>query len=178
MFKRSVILIGMPGSGKSTIGRIVAEACGMDFVDTDHLLAEEIGMSLQEYLDRFGMESFAEKERDILSGLSGSETPRIIATGGSAVLYPDAAENLKKAGTVVFLDCDLPLLRKRLWNFESRGIVIDGVKDREQAILDLYMTREPLYYKYSDIRISQSGKSKKTIVSQVIKSVEEYEAGT
>ena len=178
MFKRSVILVGMPGSGKSTIGRMTASMCGMDFVDTDDLLQDKLGMTLQEYIDRYGHDGFAKAEEDFLRNMKVPEVPQVISTGGSAVLYPEAVENLKKIGTVVFIDCDLPQLRKRLWNFESRGIVTAAGEDREEAILKLYMEREPLYYKYCDVRIEQGRKGRRTIATMVIRGVEEYEGRT
>lgn len=178
MFKRSIILIGMPGSGKSTIGKALAAACDMDFIDTDDVLTKELGMSLQVYIDKHGRDDFAGREEEFLTRFEVTGSPCIVSTGGSAVLYPKAMEHLKQIGTVVFLDCDLPLLRKRLWNFESRGIVLGSEQEKDEAILDLYKTREPLYYKYCDVRIAQGSKSRKTVVNQIIKGVRGYEAGT
>lgn len=175
-FVRSVILIGMPGSGKSTIGRSVAESCDMRFIDTDDLLKEKLGMSLQEYIDVHGRDAFAKEEERFLTGFETGEEKVVVATGGSAVLYPEAVANLKKQGTVVFLDCDLPTLKKRLWNFESRGIVLESDEDKEKAILDLYMEREPLYYKACDVRIDQNRKSRNAVVKQLISEVRKYEA--
>lgn len=175
MFSRSVILVGMPGSGKSTIGRSVASLCGMDFIDTDELLQKSLCMSLQDYIDKFGHDAFAKAEDDFLKNMEAPDVPKVIATGGSAVLYPDAMRHLKEIGTVVFIDCDLPLLKKRLWNFESRGIVTAPGEDKEQAMLKLYMEREPLYYKYCDVRIDQGKKGRKLITDQVIEGVKEYE---
>ena len=178
MFGRSIILIGMPGCGKSTIGRLLSSDCGMKFADTDDLLKDKLGMTLQNYIDKFGREDLAKQEESFLKEMKTPDEPMIIATGGSAVLYPEAMMHLKEIGTVVFLDCDLPLLRKRLWNFESRGIISPENQDREAALMELYMVREPLYYKYCDVRIDQGRKSRKTIVSQIIKGVTEYEERT
>lgn len=175
-FVRSVILIGMPGSGKSTIGRTVAQSCDMKFIDTDELLKEELGMSLQEYIDTNGKDAFAQAEEKFLTELDLGEEKLVVATGGSAVLYPEAVANLKKQGTVVFLDCDLPTLKKRLWNFESRGIVLESGEDKEQAVLDLYMEREPLYYRACDVRIDQNRKNRSTVAKQLISEVRKYEA--
>jgi len=178
MFNSSIILIGMPGSGKTTIGKTVASMCGIGFVDTDELLQKELGMTLQEYIDKFGTDRFAGEEEKFLCSLERPQTPQVIATGGSAILYPDAVKHLKTIGTLVFIDCDLPQLKKRIWNFESRGIVLAAGQNREQALLDLYSEREPMYYKYCDVRIEQGNRGRKSIANSVIKGVEEYEAGT
>ncbi|SCW57518.1 shikimate kinase [Ruminococcaceae bacterium YRB3002] len=175
MFRHSIVIIGMPGSGKSTIGRMVADECRMEFVDTDELLVAHLGMSLQEYIDAKGSDAFAREEEKFICGMEPPAEPRVISTGGSVVLYPKAMEHLKMLGIVVFLDCSLPLLRKRLWNFESRGIVPGEGEDKEQALLDIYSRREPLYYKYADVRVDQSGKGRKTIVNMMIREVELYE---
>ena len=175
-FKRPVILIGMPGSGKSTIGKSVADHCGIGFIDTDDLLVERLGTTLQDYINENGPDGFARVEEDFLKEFDPGSEPVVIATGGSAVLYPDAMLNLKDKGIVVFIDCDLPSLRKRLWNFESRGIVVAPGEDKAQSILDLYMTREPLYYKYCDVRIEQRGMSRRKMVDKLIKEVCSKEA--
>ena len=150
----------------------------MDFADTDDLLTDELGMSLQEFIDKFGRDELAGREELFLKSMEVPDKPMVIATGGSAVLYPEAITHLKKIGTVVFLDCDLPLLRKRLWNFESRGIISPENQNREEALLELYKDREPLYYRYCDVRVDQGKKSRKTIVNQIIKGVAGYEEGT
>ena len=175
---RPVILIGMPGSGKTTIGRSAAELCHVDFIDTDDLLRNSLGMSLQDYIDKYGKEAFAREEEQFLAAFDPGPDPVIVATGGSAVLYENAMANLRKRGTVVFLDCDLPSLKKRLWNFESRGIVLDTGDDREKAILDLYMEREPMYYRNCDVRIDQNRKSRRSVVTQLLSEVGKYESET
>ena len=90
MFKRPIILIGMPGSGKSTIGKALAASCNMDFIDTDDVLTKELGMSLQVYIDQHGKDDFAAREEEFLTGFEVTGSPCIVSTGGSAVLYPKA----------------------------------------------------------------------------------------
>ena len=163
MLTKSVILIGMPGSGKSTIGKSIADKLGVDFVDTDRLIISKAGKPLQTIISEDGLDSFMDMERKLLRELN-TNAISIIATGGSAVLYEDAMAHLKELGNVVFLDADLPLLSKRLWNMESRGIAFAD----EDGLLGVYTEREPLYYKYSDIRIHVRGKTVAEIIQEII----------
>jgi len=173
MLAESVILTGMPGSGKSTIGRYIADRIGADFTDTDDLIAEAGGKALQEIIRSDGLEEFKRLERNVLVGLKPA-TPMVIATGGSAVLYDDAMLHLKSLGKIVFLDADLPLISKRLWNAESRGIAFEEETEGmsgEERLLKTYMQREPLYYRYCDIRIHIRGRSVSDIAREIIREI-------
>ncbi len=161
----SVILIGMPGSGKSTVGKMLARELATDFCDTDDLITQSTGEKLQVTLDKRGREGFLDKERRTLMEFS-PETPMVISTGGSVVLHEDVMKRLREMGTIVFLDADLPLIRKRLWNLDSRGIVFNGNDD---DILTVYKEREPLYYKYSDIRIHIRHRHVGDIVKEIMR---------
>lgn len=163
MAGKSIILIGMPGSGKSTIGKSIADKLGMSFIDTDRLIIDKYGMPLQQIIKEDGLEGFMKKEEAVLTELDNSEYC-VIATGGSAVLYEKAMEHIKTLGTVVFLDADLPLISKRLWNMDSRGIAFASDED---GLLGVYMEREPLYYKYSDIRVHVRGKTVADITREI-----------
>ena len=155
----------MPGSGKTTVGKAIASRLHLSFCDTDDLIVTLTGEKLQDTLNRCGREGFLELERKALLSYEPSGRT-VIATGGSAVLHPDAMEHLKSIGTVVFLDADLPLLRKRLWNVESRGIVSG---DSDDVIVSVYREREPLYYRYSDIRIHIRGKNVRSIADEILR---------
>lgn len=161
----SIILIGMPGSGKSTVGRILAKRLGCGFTDTDDLIIARNGEPLQETIRRRGREEFLESEREVLLNVD-PETPTVISTGGSAVLHEDAMLHLRRLGTTIFLDADLPLLKKRLWNADTRGIVFG--KGRENDIKDVYREREPLYYRYADKIIHIRGKKSSEIAEIII----------
>lgn len=151
----------MPGSGKSTVGKLLAKRLNMDFCDTDDLIIERTGETLQDTLNKRGRDGFLSEERQVLLNLN-PDNPIVIATGGSVVLHADAMEHLREIGTVVFLDADLPLIRKRLWNIDTRGIVFN---DTEDDVKGVYVEREPLYYKYSDIRVHIRGKKVNELVN-------------
>lgn len=163
MLTKSIVLIGMPGSGKSTVGRLLAKRLNIDFCDTDDLIRDNTGEPLQDTLDKYGKDAFLETERSTLVNFI-PDKPMVIATGGSVVLHSDAMEHLKTFGTIVFLDADLPLIRKRLWNLDSRGIVFN---DNEEDVLGVYREREPKYYHYSDIRVHIRGKRVNDLVKEI-----------
>ena len=165
MLNSSVILIGMPGSGKSTVGKMLARELAVDFCDTDDLITQSTGEKLQETLDKRGREGFLDKERRTLMEFS-PKSPMVISTGGSVVLHEDVMKRLREMGTIVFLDADLPLIRKRLWNLDSRGIVFNGNDD---DIMTVYKEREPLYYKYSDVRIHIRHRHVGDIVKEIMR---------
>lgn len=155
----------MPGSGKSTVGKLLAKKLRIEFCDTDNLIVKSTGEKLQDTLDKRGRDGFLDKERRTLLELN-PESPIVISTGGSAVLHEDSMMHLKEIGIVVFLDADLPLIRKRLWNVDTRGIVFNG--DNED-VLGVYREREPLYYKYADIRVHIKDKKTTDIVEEICK---------
>ncbi len=190
MLNRSLILIGMPGCGKSTVGKVLAKKLGCSFLDTDTLIKKKTNESLQETLDKHGKKYFTDIEREVLLELNPSE-PLVIATGGSVILYPDAMMHLGEIGMIIFLDADLPLIRQRLWNVDTRGIIFsDNVNSESQEdsaiellesdssmtdkdeLFDLYREREPLYFKYMDIRVHVRSKSVNQIVTEIIQGVE------
>lgn len=180
MLDQSIVLIGMPGSGKSTVGKLLAKKTKSPFVDTDNLIIAASGKPLQKIIEEDGLLRFNQYERDVIMNLN-PEVPTIIATGGSAVLNHEAMMHLKDVGVVIFLDADLPLLRKRLWNFESRGIVLadtndsntndSNTNDKENSILEIYKIREPMYFKYCDIRVHVHGLGTNKIVAKIIEDI-------
>jgi shikimate kinase len=144
---RNIVLIGMPGSGKSTVGVILAKTLGMDFVDTDLLICKREGSTLQEILDSKGLEEFLNiEERTALdTDLRGT----VIATGGSVPLRDAAMEHLRKNGTIVFLDVPLPELERRISNIVTRGIAFAP----GQTLADIYAIRLPIYRRWADISV-------------------------
>ena len=141
----NVILIGMPGSGKSTVGVMLAKQLGCGFVDVDLVIQDREQALLQDLLDEHGVEAFLDMERDAVCSLH----PRrcVIATGGSAVCRPDAAAHLKTLGTLVYLRTPVEELRRRIANLSTRGIAaLPG-----QTLEDILAAREPLYTQYADL---------------------------
>lgn len=147
--KNNVILIGMPGAGKSTVGVVLAKTLGYDFIDTDILLSRQLGMTLQDYINTHGIEEFLKAEERTALSLDCSNT--VIATGGSMVLSEAAVSHLNDGSTMVFIDVPLEELIRRLKNIKTRGIAIKP----GQSIGDIYRERLPLYMKFADITVPE-----------------------
>lgn len=147
----NVILIGMPGSGKSTVGVVLAKLLGLHFCDTDLVLQQHCGKKLQEIIRTEGDAAFFRHEEEVLAALDVQNT--VIATGGSAVYSDCAMQHLKAGGKCVYLKVAADEIERRLANFSDRGVVIaDGM-----TLADLYAERKPLYEKYADITVSAEG---------------------
>ena len=147
----NIILIGMAGCGKSTVGVLLAKALGMGFLDTDLVIQRREGKKLQEIINGDGLEYFKRAEDAALLSVETDST--VIATGGSAVYYDDAMKHLKAGGKCVYLKVAADEIERRLANFSDRGVVIaDGM-----TLADLYAARKPLYEKYADITVSAEG---------------------
>lgn len=145
--KDNIILIGMPGAGKSTIGVILAKTLGMDFLDSDLAICKETGKTLQEILDAEGQQTFLEIEKQVILSLSPTKT--VVATGGSVPLKKESMEHLKKTGTVIYLKVPLQELEQRLSNIKTRGIAFGPGENLET----LYNYRIPIYESWADLTI-------------------------
>ena len=163
MNKGNIILIGMPTSGKSTVGVILAKILGMDFVDTDLLIQKQSGKKLKEILAEDGLEAFLEIEEKAC--LSVDTECAVIATGGSAVYGRKAMEHFRQIGRIVYLDIDYEMLSGRLHNVRNRGVVLKP----GQSIRDLYEERVPLYETYADLTVSERGRDMEETVQAVLK---------
>ena len=141
---RNIILIGMPGSGKSTLGVLLAKAIGYSFVDTDLIISRRADKPLQKILDNDGLDSFLVLEEEVGSTLECEYT--VVATGGSMVLSDKAMTHLAKMGTVVFIDVPFEEIERRVTNITTRGIVFHP----DETLQDVYRQRLPLYEKYAD----------------------------
>lgn len=146
--KSNVVLIGMPGCGKSTCGVIVAKMLLKNFFDTDLLIQNIEGISLQDIIDTKGIEYFEKAEEEAILNLDIKGT--VIATGGSVVYSDKAMEHLKSLGTVVFLNLGFENMKKRISNFKTRGVVMR----KGNTLLDMYNERLHLYKKWADITIN------------------------
>lgn len=163
--RENIVLIGMPGSGKSTVGVLLAKALGMAFVDTDLELMQRVGKKLQEILDQDGLSSFLAWESDTVCGINVRQA--VIATGGSVVLEPEAMAYLHETSCIVFLDVPLEELQRRITNIRSRGIAFAP----GQSLGEIWKERMPLYRKYADITIPMEVNVEDTVeaVWQIIK---------
>lgn len=162
---RNIILIGMPGAGKSTVGVVLAKTLGMQFVDTDILIQERAGRMLQEILDEDGPDVFKRIEEETILSLQPRNA--VIATGGSVVCSPDAMAHLKSGGVVVYLEIPYAEMEARLKNITTRGIVLlPG-----QSLREMYDERVPLYERYADLTVACSGGDLESVVENVIEAL-------
>lgn len=160
--KSNIILIGMPGSGKSTVGVILAKMIAKRFLDTDILLQNIEKRSLQDIVDKDGHMALRGVEQKVL--LSIQCCNHIIATGGSAAYSEPAMMHLKVNGTIVFLHADLTALSQRIHNYETRGLA----KRPDQSFQDLFEERLALYEKYADITIRSSKMTQDQVCDAIV----------
>ena len=141
VFMENIVLIGMPGVGKSTLGVILAKLIGYRFIDTDLIIQEKTGKLLKTIIEEQGVDGFIETENRICAAVNAHRT--VIATGGSAVYGKEAMEHFRSIGTVIYLDQDFDVIDKRLSDIKGRGVVLH----EGQTLLDLFNERHPLYQK-------------------------------
>jgi shikimate kinase len=165
MNSSNVVLIGMPGAGKSTIGVLLAKSLRMPFIDTDLLIQQQEDSFLQDIINRDGIEKFLAVEEEVILKLNVEK--HVIATGGSVIYSPAAMKHLKSNSTIIYLELTFEEMLTRITNIKSRGIAIGS----DQSLLDLYKERTPLYEKYSDIKVYCSGKHMEEIVDEIKNSI-------
>ena len=144
---KNVVLIGMPGAGKSTIGVLLAKSMLFSFTDTDLIIQSRHSMSLCEIIEKEGTAGFLKIENDVIADCDFTNS--VIATGGSAVYGEEAMKKLKENGIVIYLKLPVNELEKRLGNIQTRGVAMPN----GNTIAELYAEREPLYEKYADITL-------------------------
>ncbi len=158
-------LIGMPGCGKSCMGRAVSRKLGMKNIDSDKLIEAKCGKKLFEIINEVGIEGFKKIEEEVLLTFEGDNV--ILSTGGSAVYYPRVMERMGRLGKIVYLYCSYDVIKERLGDFSKRGVVL-----REgQTLRDLYEERTRLYKKYADIIVDCSGNAYPTYQARVIAAI-------
>lgn len=158
----NIILIGMPGVGKSTIGVVLAKVLGYQFLDSDLLIQKQEKRKLHQIISQEGNEGFKKIENQVNASIEAEET--VIATGGSVVYCQEAMEHLGSIGTIVYLKLSLQALSKRLGNLKGRGVLLK----QGQTLEDLYGERTPLYEKYADIVIDEEGKDLEACLQAVL----------
>ena len=164
---KNIVLIGMPGSGKSTLGVVLAKNLSMGFCDTDVFIQQFEKRKLQDIINAEGVDGFLKLEEKYL--LSFESENMVIATGGSAVLSEKAMQHLKRNATIIYLKVDYHNILKRVKNRKTRGIAMtDG-----QNLKDIYEHRIPLYEKYADITLDCNKRKFYDIVDEIAEIIKE-----
>ena len=163
----NIVLIGMPGSGKSTLGVLLAKAVGYSFVDTDLIISRMAKKPLQKILDEDGLDVFLELEEKVGRELDCDFT--VIATGGSMVMSDMAMQNLKSHGKVIYIDVPLDEIKHRVTNITTRGIAFR----KGDTLDDVYRERTPLYEKYADITVKFSDGTIENTVEKIVNKLKE-----
>lgn len=164
--KTNIVLIGMPGVGKSTIGVILAKVLGYSFLDADLLIQEQEGKLLREIIEEKGTDGFIEVENLVNASIRADRV--IIATGGSVVYGKEAMEHLKEIGRVVYLKVSYAILEKRLADIKGRGVVLK----EGQTLETLFEERSKLYEQYADIEVSEEGLDVEQTVEKLVEALE------
>lgn len=164
---QNIILVGMPSCGKSTVGVVLAKTMNKGFVDTDILIQQAEGKTLQEIINASGNDYFHQVEERELLGFDGENC--VVATGGSAIYFDRAIEKFKEKGKIVYLQVSLETVLERLSNIKTRGVTLA----KGQTLADLYRQRIPLYEKHADLVIAGDGLSVEQVVEQIIEKIKE-----
>lgn len=160
--RQNIILIGMCGVGKSTIGVLLAKATGLSFIDTDVCLQTQSGMPLQKIIERIGVDAFCRIEERFLLDIPAEGL--VVATGGSSVYSETAMTHAAATGTIVHLDLDLATIERRVADPYARGVVIEP----GQTLAGLFAKRQPLYKRFAGLNINCAGKTHEQIVHEIV----------
>ena len=163
---KNIILIGMPAVGKSTVGVIIAKRLGYDFIDTDLLIQKQEKRLLKEIIAEEGIERFLEIENQVNRELDVERS--VVAPGGSVVYCEEAMRHFKEIGTVIYLKAPVEEIQKRIQDAKSRGVVLPNGK----TLKDVYLEREPLFEKYADYTILETGISLDETIERVLELLE------
>lgn len=161
--QNNIVLIGMAGAGKSSVGVILAKKLNLNFVDVDTLIEEKQQAPLQQIVDDLGVTGFRNLEEQVI--LRMQQKNHVIATGGSAIYSESGMTHLKQSSLFILLDVPLPILQQRVGDFSSRGLI----KTEGQSFGQLFYERLPLYRKYADVIVPCDGKSVDAICQLICK---------
>lgn len=162
----NIIFIGMPASGKSTIGVVIAKRLGYGFIDTDLLIQEQEGRLLKDIIKEEGIDGFLRIEDRVNAGVEAFHT--IISPGGSVVYCENAMRHYKEIGTVVYLQTSYETISRRIGDAEKRGVVLK----KNQTLKDLYEERRVLFEKYADITVCEDGLTLEETIGKVLEALE------
>ncbi len=162
---KNIVLIGMPGAGKSTVGVVLAKHAGLSFVDSDLVIQEQTGMLLHEIITKEGNTGFRQVENRVNAALQVKHS--VIATGGSVIYGREAMKHLREIGTIVYLKLSCQAIAERLGDLHQRGVTL-----REgQTLQQLYDERVPLYERYADATVDCEEKSIREVVAEIFAKV-------
>ena len=161
--KNNIVLIGMPGVGKSSAGVVLAKILGYEFIDSDLVIQKKEKRLLKDIIAQEGNEGFLETENRINAGLEAENS--VIATGGSVIYGKEAMEHFRQIGTIVYLRAEYDTINSRLSNLKGRGVAIK----EGQTLLDLYNERTALYEHYADVIIDLDGLTIEETVNRLAK---------
>jgi shikimate kinase len=164
--KSNIVLIGMPGCGKSTVGVLLAKRLGLSFVDTDLFIQAGEGKSLQRLIEVHGMRRFCEIESEYVHRTNVAHA--VIATGGSVVYYDSAMQHLRKSGKIIYMQLPLTELEQRLGDLNARGVVLEPT----ETLTSLYNKRIPLYQQWADKIVNLSGLGHEQSVEAIMNALE------
>lgn len=170
-----IACVGLPGSGKSTVGRQLARRLNLLFIDSDQVVEQRIGCSIREFFEREGEASFRELEQNILDELTGSPQSCVISTGGGAVLLPGNRRHLHERTIVVYLHSPPDEVFRRVRHDRNRPLL--QVADPLGKLHDLYQLRDPLYRETAHIVIETGRPSVSALVNQIVLQLERFDTG-
>ena len=162
---RNITLIGMPASGKSSVGLALANRLNMKFVDVDIVIQEKYGKSLKDIIIEYGTEGFRAIEEEVNASLELENS--VIAPGGSVIYGAKAMEHLKSISTVIYLELSYSAVKSRLGDLKERGVSLK----KGQSLKDLYNERVPLYQHYADIVVNEMKKSMGKIIDEIVSGI-------
>ena len=163
---KNIILIGMPGAGKSTMGVILAKTLGVDFIDTDIVIQNRTGELLHKTLARVGVKGLLDEEEKAITELDLSKRC-VVATGGSAVLRERSMNHLRENGVCVYLSLPYSVISRRVNNRDTRGIAAEN----HETLKDIYNFRAPYYEKYADFTVDCRGRSAEKNVAEILRAL-------
>jgi shikimate kinase len=163
----NIVLIGMPGAGKSTVGVVLAKRLGYQFLDSDLVIQEHYGKLLQELIEEHGVEGFWDIEDEINASIKRKKT--VITTGGSAVYGKNAMKHFQKTATIIYLQLPYAEIEERVGDLQTRGVTVRP----GQNLWELYQERLPLYERYADLTIDCYRKSLREIVVEICERLQE-----
>lgn len=165
---KNIVLIGMPGAGKSTVGVVLAKVLGLNFVDSDLLIQEQEGKLLKEIIAEKGLDGYLAIENQVNAEIGVKHS--VIATGGSVIYCQEAMEHLREIGTVIYIKLEYPTIDNRLGNIRQRGVVLR----KGQTLKTLYEERCPLYELYAHIIVDGEGLSMEEVMEAIVSKIKNY----